>query len=156
MAHPIPRTEMTAGSNRWGLSWFWDFVLPLGVAGVPTALFLVLGWLTRGLEGPGGRGMPAWVIGSMIALQTAGTVAMALVAFLRYEMGVRQLHTLFPGGIAEWRRLCLFLGVVSLTLFDIIANVGAATRTGPMALAAIPFYLAYLLLIRIGLWRQVV
>jgi hypothetical protein len=136
-----------------GLSYFWDFALPLSVAGVPMAVFSLIGWLVGGFD-QRGREMPGWVIGAMMVLLTAGIVAMAIVAFVRYGLGMVELQSAFPRGPAQWRSLCLFLGVLSLTLFEIIANVGAMASAGFLLVVATPFYIAYLLLIRIALWRR--
>lgn len=136
----------------FGLSYFWDIFLPLSVASVPAALFAVMGLLMAPFARQDAN-IPGWILALMGVIQLLGITAMAVIAFVRMAMGTAELERLFPQGPAQWRRACLFLGVVCLTLFDVLVNVTAAfAGAGFLMWGAVPFFMTYLLLVRASLW----
>ena len=137
-----------------GLSLKWDFALPVGIVLVPICCFALMGWLFKFfLNQPGP--LPAWLAGVTMALQTTGIIAMAIVALMRCERGMHDLNFMFPEGPPVWRRKCLLLSVICVTVFEVLANLATAfAGAGVFVLPAAGFYGLYLLLIRVAFRRS--
>ena len=144
-----PSTAPGASRN----STLWDIYIPIAIAGVPAAIFTLLGFVTDGLDKPGVVA-PLWLIVPMIALQTLGIIAMAYVILVRFEFAFRQLSLFTKGNPSVWRKLALKLSIVCLLLFNILTNVSAAfAGAGPLFVAAVPAFFAYVLCKRIAFSR---
>lgn len=130
---------------------FWAVLLPLGLSGIPTAIWATWGWLFATFDQPG-QSMSVWAVGGMMVLFTSGIIALAVLPFVRGGFATEELKSVFPEGPKEWRNLCLFLGLMCLTLFDVLACLGSAIPGGDkLWIGAAPFYLIYLLLVRLVL-----
>ncbi len=133
-----------------GFSRFWDIYLPLGISVIPAGCFKLLRLAADGLDRPG-AGIATWQIVVMIALQTTGIVAMAVVMLIRLEIGMMQLRALCGENPIFWRRLSMLLSMGFLTLFDIFLNVGFGFDGAfPLTAVAAFFFLLYVLGIRLS------
>ena len=139
--------------SEMGFSRFWDIYVPLTMSAIPAGFFKLLGMLIEGDARPQGK-IETWQIVLLIIFQTCGIIGMAVVVLLRMEMGMRQLSVLSAEFPPFWRRLCLFVSLGFLTLFDLFLNVGMAFRGGwPLIIPAVIWYLFYVIGIRLA-FRQ--
>ena len=130
------------------LSKCWDVFIPLIVAAVPAGAFLLLGFVTSGLDKPGAN-PDAGIILTMIGLQTLGTVGMALVILLRFDFGRNQLGIRTKNNPPVWRKIFLLLSYGFLLLFDILTNVASAfSGAGVLVVFAAAAFGLYLLCIK--------
>jgi hypothetical protein len=70
--------------------------IPLLAAAIPAGLFRLMGFISQGFDKPGME-PPTWSIVSMLALQTLGMIAMAIVILIRFDHGSRKLTFLTNG-----------------------------------------------------------
>lgn len=141
------KNEMTL--PRFGLSYFWDVYLPLGITAIPASAFVLIRPIAAGLNQPGVEA-PQWVNMLMSLLMIAGITAMAVVVLVRLEVSEQQLIEISNGSPSVARKLCLFAAMIFLIFFDILTNVSAAFQgAGPLLIAAIPLFVAYLVCIRL-------
>ena len=130
------------------LSTLWDIYIPITIAIVPAGIFTVLGLVTEGLDKPVAK-LSAWVIVTLIALETLGIIAMVFVTLMRFDFGLQQLSLRTNGNTPGWRKLILMLSIVCILLFDIFTNVATAfAGVGTLVVFAILAFFAYLLCIR--------
>jgi hypothetical protein len=162
--HPNPDREAISLSDRrvtssdasayplepFRLSPTWDFCIPFSIAAIPAGLFMLLGFVTKGLGKPGAE--PAtWMIIVMMILQTLGIIAMAFVILMRFELGFQQLSLRTNGRPAMSRKLILFFSIVFVLLFDILTNVATAfAGAGPLLVLAAPVFIGYIFCVRIA------
>lgn len=126
-----------------------DVAIPLGVAIVPTSLFLLLGILLQDMNRPGAQ-MPRWAIVVVVVLQTAGIIAMAVVVLMRREAISTRLTLMSQGPVKRWRISSMLIAIGCLTLFDILLNVSGAFQGARfLAWIAPPMFLIYLVVIKI-------
>ena len=130
----------------------WDFCVPMSIAAVPAIIFTLIGFITQGFHEPSTR-IPAWLMTSMVVLEVAGIVAMAVVVLVRSDFRMNQLSTFTNGNPATWRKRLLFVSMIFLLLFDVIFNVAAGFGAGSLITLAIPMFIGYLVCIRIAFAR---
>jgi hypothetical protein len=121
-----------------------EIYLPFTVAALPAGLFMLLGFVAKGLDKPAAE-PSLLVIVTMLLVQTLGMTAMAFVFLIRLDLGLRSLMYRAKGHPSIWRTLTLKLSFAFLLIFDILTNVAAAfAGAGFLFIAAIPIFLAYL------------
>lgn len=126
-----------------------DVAIPLGVALIPTGIFVLMGILMRNANQPPAQ-IPTWLAALVGMLQVTGMIAMAVVVLLRLEATRIRLTLMSQGSPARWRILSMFASIGSLTLFDIMFNVGGLFQ-GAIFLwyVAFPMFFLYLVMIQI-------
>ncbi len=146
-----PHNEFLSNPPKpFRLSNLWDIYIPITIAIVPAGIFTVLGLVMEGLDRPRAH-LSAWVIVTIIVLETLGIIAMAFVTLMRFEFGLQQLSLRTHGNEPSWRKLILMLYIVCLLLFDILTNVAAAfAGAGQLVVLAILAFVSYLLCIRVA------
>lgn len=146
-------TEFSSTSEASRYSTFWDILAPIVIGAVPTVTFTLLGLVTGRLDKPNAVA-PTWVIVVMLALEVFGIVSLAILILVRFETAFKELSLATDGHSPKWRNLALKLSIACLLLSEILANVsGAFGGAGFLLVAAIPTFLAYLLLKRVAFAR---
>ena len=144
-------SELTSNLPRaFRNSMLWDIYFPLVAAAVPAGLFMLLGFITKGLDKPGVV-MPIWVIVAMFAVQTLGMISMAFVLLVKSDLGFRKLMASTNGRLHICRSAALRLSIVCLLVFDILTNVSAAFASAEfLFVVAVPVFVAYIVCDRIA------
>lgn len=131
-------------------SWSGEVYIPISVATIPPALFMLLGFITKGMDKAVAE-PSLFVIVAMMAVQTLGMVAMAFVILVRHERASKELSVSAEGNPHALRKMILLLSITCLLLFDILTNVAAAVAgAGPLLVAAVPVFAAYLFFNRVA------
>lgn len=131
-------------------SFLGEVAIPVFAAAIPAFLFLLLGFVTRRIDGPGTEASLGIVV-AIVVIQTLGIVSMALVVIVRCEVGSRLLQASTHGRPSAWRKGALELSLASLIMFDVLANVATAFPGGEFLLIGAGICLAtYLIANRIA------
>jgi hypothetical protein len=142
--------ELQSSPETFARSTLWDIVVPMFIVAVPSSSFLLLRFVTDGLDRPGAIA-PLPVIVTMVSLEAIGIVAMAFVILTKFEGAFRRLSFLTNGQPQVWRRLALLLSIACLLLCDVLTNVSAAfAGAGFLLVVAVPAFVTYIVCKRVA------